>query len=91
MFLDQLCSLYENSFMKNSSQQTESLKTFIEKVSDLADANELPSKGFRALLTGYSVDDVQMQLKKVSNSVFNCLLPLCNTFLLCFVLYAVQR
>lgn len=52
--------------MKNPSQQTESLETFIEKVSDLADVNELPSKGYRALLTEFSVDDVQMQLNKVS-------------------------
>ncbi|KMS95940.1 hypothetical protein BVRB_003480 isoform A [Beta vulgaris subsp. vulgaris] len=65
-FLDQLCSLYENIFMKNPSKQTEGIKTFIEKVSDLADVNELPSKGYSSLLTEFSVDDLQKQLNKVA-------------------------
>lgn len=65
-FLDQLCSLYEHFFMKNSSQQAESMKTFVKKVSDLADVNGLPTKGYNSLLTEFAVDDLQKQLNKVA-------------------------
>lgn len=62
--------------MKNPSKQTEGIKTFIEKVSDLADVNELPSKGYSSLLTEFSVDDLQKQLNKVSDYLFfTCLVP----------------
>lgn len=51
--------------MKHSSQQAESMKAFIEKVSDLADVNGLPSKGFSSLLTEFAAEDLQNQLNKV--------------------------
>ncbi|KAL2942987.1 UDP-glucose:glycoprotein glucosyltransferase [Bienertia sinuspersici] len=62
-FLDQLCSLYENVFMTNS---TDSVKEFIEKVFDLADVNELPSKLYHSLLTETSVNDLKLQLNKAA-------------------------
>ncbi|XP_021717311.1 UDP-glucose:glycoprotein glucosyltransferase-like [Chenopodium quinoa] len=63
-FLDQLCLLYERIFMKNSSLHTENIKTFVEKVSDLADVNGLPSKGYSSLLTDFANEDLQKQLNK---------------------------
>ncbi|XP_057538898.1 UDP-glucose:glycoprotein glucosyltransferase [Amaranthus tricolor] len=65
-FLDQLCSLYETSIMKNSSAKTENIEEFIEKVTDLADVNRLPSKVYKSLLTNFSVDDLHKQLNKVA-------------------------
>ena len=69
-FLDQLCSLYETSIMKNSSAKTENIEEFIEKVTDLADVNRLPSKVYKSLLTNFSVDDLHKQLNKVSDCLF---------------------
>lgn len=65
-FLDQLCSLYEHDYMPTSSLQEDSMKSFLEKVSDLADVNSLPSKGYRSLQTEFSVVDLQKHLRKVA-------------------------
>ena len=67
-FLDELCSLYEHDYLQKSSSQTEILKAFIEKVSDLADAHKLPSRNYQSLMMESSVVDLQNHLNKVSSS-----------------------
>lgn len=64
-FLDQLCSLYEYDYMKKSSLQTEIMKAFVEKVSDLADKHKLPSKSYQSLMVESSAVDLQNYLNKV--------------------------
>ncbi|XP_074311136.1 UDP-glucose:glycoprotein glucosyltransferase-like [Silene latifolia] len=65
-FLDQLCSLYEQDLMQESSLQIDRMEAFIKKVTDLADETTLPSKTYRSLLKEYSVDDLQSHLNKVA-------------------------
>ncbi|KAH9602156.1 hypothetical protein KSS87_023287 [Heliosperma pusillum] len=65
-FLDQLCSLYEQDLMQESSLQIDSMEAFIKKVIDLVDQTSLPSNTYRSLLKEYSVDDLQSHLNKVA-------------------------
>ncbi|KAJ8425780.1 hypothetical protein Cgig2_020918 [Carnegiea gigantea] len=65
-FLDELCSLYEHDYLQKSSSQTEIMKAFIEKVSDLADAHKLPSRNYQSLMMESSVVDLQNHLNKVA-------------------------
>lgn len=55
-FLDQLCSYYE------SSQESQE---FLDKISELADANGIQSKGFKSAISEFSVDKFTRHLKKV--------------------------
>ncbi|CAI9304355.1 unnamed protein product [Lactuca saligna] len=55
-FLDHLCSYYE------SSQESQE---FLDKISELADANGIQSKGFKSAISEFSVDRFTRHLKKV--------------------------
>ncbi|XAR56342.1 hypothetical protein NMG60_11036790 [Bertholletia excelsa] len=65
-FLDQLGTFYEHECMLSSSLVAESSQAFIDKVCDLADTNGLPSKGFKAALSEFSVDEFRGHLNKVA-------------------------
>ncbi|KAI9397239.1 hypothetical protein POPTR_003G018900v4 [Populus trichocarpa] len=65
-FLEHLCSFYEQKYIQASSVAAESTQTFIDKVYDLADANELPQKAYKSILSEFSADKVKNQLNKVS-------------------------
>ena len=80
-FLHELCSLYERDYLQKSSLQTEILKAFIEKVSDLADVHKLASRNYHALVMESSLADLQNHLNKVS--FFMPLSKLLQFFLLC--------
>lgn len=62
-FLDQLCSFYERELA--SSPDAPSNQALINKISELADANGLPSKGFKSALSEFPVDKLRSHLKKV--------------------------
>lgn len=64
-FLEHLCSFYEQDYILASSVATESAQTFIDKVYELADANELPLKAYKSTLSEFSVDKMKKQLNKV--------------------------
>lgn len=63
-FLDQLCSLYENMLVQKSSGAGETTQAFIDKVCELAEENDLPSKAYRSLSEN-SDGEVKEQLHKV--------------------------
>lgn len=63
-FLDQLASFYEQEYIL-SSGVTESYQVLIDKVSQLADANGLPSKGYESSLSGFSAENLRSYLTKV--------------------------
>nr|XP_034910754.1 UDP-glucose:glycoprotein glucosyltransferase isoform X2 [Populus alba] len=65
-FLEHLCSFYEQKYILASSVAAESTQTFMDKVYDLADANELPQKAYKSILSEFSADKVKKQLNKVS-------------------------
>lgn len=65
-FLDQVCSIYETQFMRAHSSDTANLNNFIEKVCEIALANELPSGDLRSLLSNFSAAKRINQLEKVS-------------------------
>ncbi|XP_059648174.1 UDP-glucose:glycoprotein glucosyltransferase isoform X1 [Cornus florida] len=69
-FLDQLCSVYERKYMLASSSVAESKEAFIDKVCELADANGLPSKGYRSVLNEFSVDELRHHLNKVAQFLY---------------------
>lgn len=64
-FLEHLCSFYEQKYILASSVAAESTQTFIDKVYDLADANELPLKVYKSIFSEFSADKVKKQLNKV--------------------------
>ncbi|KAK3016326.1 hypothetical protein RJ639_007306, partial [Escallonia herrerae] len=69
-FLDQLCSFYEVKYMHVSSLDAESNQALIDKVSELADANGLPSKGYKSALIELSTDKLRSHLDKVGKFLY---------------------
>ncbi|RVX04596.1 UDP-glucose:glycoprotein glucosyltransferase [Vitis vinifera] len=63
-FLDQLCSFYASEYMLASSIVVEGTQAFIDKVCELADANGIPSKGYKSILSEFSVDEFRGHLNK---------------------------
>ncbi|CAM8984047.1 unnamed protein product [Rhodiola kirilowii] len=47
-FLDFLCSLYESEILVTSPITTSIIQEFVEKVCELAEANEIPPEGYRS-------------------------------------------
>ncbi|KAK1430222.1 hypothetical protein QVD17_12804 [Tagetes erecta] len=66
-FLDQLCSFYENEYMLGSSQSSQAL---LDKISHLADANGIHSKGFMSALSEFSIAKFTTHLKKVGQFLY---------------------
>ncbi|KAK8469111.1 hypothetical protein PHAVU_006G215600 [Phaseolus vulgaris] len=64
-FLDQLCLLYQQKYFPTSAVEVEGTQTFIDKVCELAEANGLPSEGYRPALLKFSADEVRRHLNKV--------------------------
>ncbi|PWA75078.1 UDP-glucose:glycoprotein glucosyltransferase [Artemisia annua] len=58
-FLDQLCSFYA------TSQDSQSSQALLDKISELADASGIQSKGFMSALSEFSVSKFTSHLKKV--------------------------
>eukprot|EP00257_Ricinus_communis_P021573 XP_015581097.1 UDP-glucose:glycoprotein glucosyltransferase isoform X1 [Ricinus communis] len=69
-FLEQLCSFYEQSGVHASSLTDESSQAFIEKVYELADANELSRKAYKSALTEFSIDAMKRHLDKVAKLLY---------------------
>ncbi|KAK3011338.1 hypothetical protein RJ639_011725, partial [Escallonia herrerae] len=69
-FLDQLCSFYEVKYMHVSSLDAESNQALIDKVYELADANGLPSKGYKSALIELSADKLRSHLDKVGKFLY---------------------
>ncbi|KAK2966664.1 hypothetical protein RJ640_002362 [Escallonia rubra] len=69
-FLDQLCSFYEVEYMHASSLDAESNQALIDKVSELADANGLPSKSYKSALIELSADKLRSHLDKVGKFLY---------------------
>ncbi|GFP99210.1 UDP-glucose:glycoprotein glucosyltransferase [Phtheirospermum japonicum] len=68
-FLDQLCSFYEQEYI-SSSEATEGYAALNDKVFQLADANELPSKGFEFALSGFSAENLRIYSNKVTQFLY---------------------
>ncbi|KAG4399193.1 hypothetical protein GLYMA_08G187500v4 [Glycine max] len=66
-FLEQLCSLYQQKYLLSSAVEADSIQAFIDKVCELAEANGLPSDGYRSALPEFSADEVRRHLSKVEN------------------------
>ncbi|KAI3827826.1 hypothetical protein L1987_01912 [Smallanthus sonchifolius] len=66
-FLDQLCSFYGNVYMLGSSQSSQGL---LDKISDLADANGIQSKGFMSALSEFSIAKFTTHMKKVGQFLY---------------------
>lgn len=69
-FLDQLCSFYASEYMLASSIVVEGTQAFIDKVCELADANGIPSKGYKSILSEFSVDEFRGHLNKVAQFLY---------------------
>ncbi|KVH88595.1 UDP-glucose:Glycoprotein Glucosyltransferase [Cynara cardunculus var. scolymus] len=69
-FLDQLCSFYGNEFRLGSSQDAQSTQALLNKISDLADANGIQSKGFMSALSEFTVAKLTSHLKKVGQFLY---------------------
>ncbi|KAL6515179.1 hypothetical protein OROHE_018811 [Orobanche hederae] len=68
-FLDQLCSFYEQEYILPSGT-TENCAALNDKVSQLADANGLPSKGYESALSGFSAENMRIYLNKVTHFLY---------------------
>ncbi|KAL8535987.1 hypothetical protein ACS0TY_011576 [Phlomoides rotata] len=64
-FMDQLCSFYEQEYIL-ASGVTESYQALIDKVLQLADANELSRKGYESSLSGFSAENMRSYLNKAT-------------------------
>ena len=64
-FLDQLCLFYEQQHPSISSKAAGSTQAFIDKVSELAEANGLSPKTYRNALSDDSAKGLRKQLNKV--------------------------
>lgn len=82
-FLEQLCSFYEQKYILASSVAAQSTQTFIDKVYDLADANELPLKVYKSIVSEFSADKVKKQLNKVYISGICCVHGIDLIFIFC--------
>lgn len=69
-FLDQLCSFYEREYMLASSIVAESIQPFLEKVYELADANGIPSKGYKSAISEFSIEKSRNHLKQVAQFLY---------------------
>ncbi|XP_057737491.1 UDP-glucose:glycoprotein glucosyltransferase [Arachis stenosperma] len=72
-FLDQLCSIYQQKYFHTSAVEVDSTQAFIIKVSELAEANGLPSKVYESSLLEFSADEVRRHLSKVENFLYRAL------------------
>ncbi|OMO74262.1 Glycosyl transferase, family 8 [Corchorus capsularis] len=68
-FLDQLCSFYELNYLR-SPVAAESTEAFIEKVYELAEANELSSKEYKSSLPNASDQKLRENLNKVAQFLY---------------------
>ncbi|KAL2342225.1 hypothetical protein Fmac_010165 [Flemingia macrophylla] len=66
-FLDQLCSLYQQKYFHKSAVEIDSTQAFIDNVCELAEANGLPSEGYKSALSEFSTEEVRRHLSKVGN------------------------
>ncbi|XP_027931508.1 UDP-glucose:glycoprotein glucosyltransferase [Vigna unguiculata] len=64
-FLDQLCLFYQQKYFLAPVVEVEGTQTFIDKVCELAEANGLPSEGYKSALLKFSADEVRRHLNKV--------------------------
>lgn len=71
-FLDQLCSIYSQKFMPESSVAVHNPQEFIEKACELAEANELPPKAYRIAFSDSFVDELRKYLSQVYHFLLNC-------------------
>ncbi|TYJ03442.1 hypothetical protein E1A91_A12G028100v1 [Gossypium mustelinum] len=69
-FLDQLCSFYEHKYILRSTTAAESNQEFVDKVYELAEANELFSKAYKFLLPEASDLKLREHLNKVSQFLY---------------------
>ncbi|MBA0717017.1 hypothetical protein Golax_004863 [Gossypium laxum] len=65
-FLDQLCSFYEHKYILRSTTAAESNQEFVDKVYELAEANELFSKPYKSSLPEASDLKLRERLNKVT-------------------------
>ncbi|KAJ1419971.1 UDP-glucose:Glycoprotein Glucosyltransferase [Sesbania bispinosa] len=72
-FLDQLCSLYQKKYILTSAVEGNSTQAFIDEVCKLAEANGLPSEGYRSALLDVYADEVRRQLSKVEKFFYRIL------------------
>ncbi|KAA3463503.1 UDP-glucose:glycoprotein glucosyltransferase-like [Gossypium australe] len=69
-FLDQVCSFYEHNYILRSPAAAESTQAFINKVYELAEANELPSKTYKSSLSeAYNLKLIE-HLNKVAQYLY---------------------
>ncbi|MBA0726897.1 hypothetical protein Golax_002691 [Gossypium laxum] len=69
-FLDQVCSFYEHNYILRSPAAAESTQSFINKVYELAEANELPSKTYKSSLSeAYNLKLIE-HLNKVAQYLY---------------------
>ncbi|XWS67943.1 hypothetical protein CRYUN_Cryun04dG0048000 [Craigia yunnanensis] len=69
-FLDQLCSFYEHNYILRSPAAAESTQAFIDKVYELAEANELSSKAYKSSLSEASDLKLREHLNKVAQFLY---------------------
>ncbi|MBA0591745.1 hypothetical protein Gorai_008747, partial [Gossypium raimondii] len=69
-FLDQLCSFYEHKYILRSTTAAESNQEFVDKVYELAEANELFSKPYKSSLPEASDLKLRERLNKVSRFLY---------------------
>ncbi|XP_022726085.1 UDP-glucose:glycoprotein glucosyltransferase-like isoform X2 [Durio zibethinus] len=69
-FLDQLCSFYEHDYNLRSPAAAESTEAFIDKVYELAEANELSSKAYKSSLSKASALKLREHLNKVAQFLY---------------------
>lgn len=66
-FLDQLCSIYSQKFIPESSVAVVSPQEFIEKTCELAEANELPPNAYRIALSDSFFDELRKYFSQVED------------------------
>ncbi|XVF67689.1 hypothetical protein PTKIN_Ptkin10aG0141700 [Pterospermum kingtungense] len=69
-FLDQLCSFYEHDYILRSPAAAESTQAFIDKVYELAEANELSSKAYKSSLPEILDFKLREYMHKVAQSLY---------------------
>lgn len=69
-FLDQLCSFYEHNYIRRSPTAAESTQAFIDKVYELAVANELSFKAYKSSLSEFSDLKLREHLNKVAQFLY---------------------
>ncbi|XP_017970879.1 PREDICTED: UDP-glucose:glycoprotein glucosyltransferase isoform X1 [Theobroma cacao] len=69
-FLDQACSFYEHNYIVRSPTSAESTQAFINKVYELAEANELSSKAYKSSPPEASAQELREHLNKVAQFLY---------------------